>query len=118
VLLWRSGSRDGPWLGCRRLPPHLIPPPLRKTNETSIRGRLSIACLLLADECADLPGHQLYELSDIGASANDSRVLVIDGLAAKWARIIAFLDPVFDASGVEEVLLVAVQPCHVLAIPE
>ena len=94
----------------------MIPPPLRKTNETSIRSRLGIACV--ADECADLPGHQLNEFSDIGASANDSRVLVVDGLAAEGARIIAFLDPVFDASGVEEVLLVAVQPCHVLAIPE
>ena len=109
---------DGPWLGRSRLPPELILPFLYKTNEASVRRRLGIACLLVADECADLPGHQLYELSDVGTSANDSRVLVIDGLAAERARIVAFLDPVFDASGVEEMLLVAVQPCHVLTIPE
>ena len=45
-------------------------------------------------------------------------LLVNDRLSAERTRIIAFFYPVFNAFGVEEVLVVAIQDADVLLVPE
>ena len=74
--------------------------------------------MLITNKLAYFLGQQFDKLSYIGPRANDASILIVDGLSAEWARVVALLDPLLDAPRVEEVLLVAVEASHVLAVFE
>jgi hypothetical protein len=77
-------------------------------NETSVRSRFRIACLVVTDQCSNFSHYQLNECFQCSLRPNYLQLLIKNSMSAEWTGVVIFFNPIFNASCVKKVLLMAI----------